>query len=140
MHHRHEQGRQQSRSVSSTATHVSRGRRSREYDVDHSTPYTSRSNTNAESPYEMATGAAIIRICKHSKPICNKPRPVRFFQNGAFLARKSSHVIQFCEALVRLGMVPKKLNGAQGKYFHPNTISVRCFISHLCSQGKYYDI
>jgi hypothetical protein len=27
----------------------------------------------------------------------------------------------------------------QGKYFHPSTISVRCFSPCLCSQGKYYD-
>jgi len=38
------------------ATHVSHERWSREDDTDHLIPYSLRSNTNAESPYETAMG------------------------------------------------------------------------------------
>jgi flagellar biosynthesis regulator FlaF len=67
---KHERGRQQSRYVTSTATHASHRRRSREDDTDHLIPCTLRSNTNAESPYETATRATIMTICKHNKLIC----------------------------------------------------------------------
>ena len=49
---KHEWRRQQSRSVTSTATHVSRRRQSREDNVDLLIPCTLQSNTNAESSYE----------------------------------------------------------------------------------------